>query len=52
MFYLYKTLSSLNKINYKTHIAFKGNKVQFQDIEVFEHSFYFRLIEGEPLSTA
>lgn len=52
MFYLYKTLSSLNKINYKTYIAFKGNKVQFQDTEVLEQSSYFRLIEGEPLSIA
>lgn len=47
MCYLYKTLSSLNKIDDKTYIAFKGNKVQFQDTEVLELSSYFRLIEGE-----
>lgn len=47
MCYLYKTLSSLNKIDDKTYIAFKGNNVQFQDTEVLELSSYLRLTEGE-----
>lgn len=47
MCYLYNTLSSLNKIDDKTYIAFKGIKVQFQDTEVLELCSYFRLIKGE-----
>lgn len=31
MCYLYKILSSQNKIDKKPYIVFKGNKVQFQD---------------------
>lgn len=47
MCFLYKTLSSLNKNDKKTYIAFKGSKVQFPDTEVLKLSSYFRLIEGE-----
>lgn len=38
MCYLYETLSSVNQIDDKTYIAFKGSKIQLEDTELFEHS--------------
>lgn len=36
----------MNKTDDKTYIAFKGNKIQFEDTELFEYTSYVRLIEG------